>query len=141
MSDAERDNVALLEEGIAAYNRGDLSFVIERAAEDIEVHAVGELVNAGTYHGRDEFSRWMMSWQEAWSEISLEVRGVEAIDERFLLVDVWQRAVGAESGVPVEMGIFQLIEARNGELARFHLYASRDQALAALERLGAAASD
>ncbi len=135
-SEAERErNLALLREGIEAYNRGDLSFVIERAGDDIEVYAHPDLLNTGTYQGREAFESWMREWQEAWREITLDVRGAEAIGDNHLLVDVYQRAVGAASGVPVEMDIFQLIEVRDGEIKRFHLYPDREAALAALEVL------
>jgi ketosteroid isomerase-like protein len=133
---SERDrNLDLLREGVERYNTGDLSFTVELAADDIEVRAHGDLLNTGTYRGRGEFQRWMANWQDAWSEIELEVREVEAIDDRFLLVDVWQRAVGAGSGVPVEMDVTQLIEIGGGEIQRFHIYSDRDAALATLESL------
>jgi ketosteroid isomerase-like protein len=136
ISASERErNLELLRRGTEAYNSGDLSFVVELAADDIEVHADAGLVNSGTWQGRDEFQRWMLNWQEAWSEITLDVRNVETAEDRFLLVDVGQRATGAASGIPVEMDIVQLIEAGGGEIKRFHLYTDREQALAALERL------
>ena len=131
------DNLQLLREGVAAYNRGDLGFLLERAADDIEVHADPALMNAGTFHGRAGFERWMREWLEAWRETTLDVRGVEEIDGRFLLVDVLQRATGSGSGVEVEMEIWQLVEARDGEISRFHLYAARERAEAALAALQA----
>ena len=65
-------------------------------------------------------------------EITLDVRGAEAIGDNHILVDVYQSAIGAASGVPVEMDIFQLIEVREGEIKRFHLYPDRETAMAAL---------
>ncbi|MEO8092052.1 MAG: nuclear transport factor 2 family protein [bacterium] len=136
MDKAERArNMELLREGTAAYNRGDLSFVLQRAGDDIEVHAHRGLVNAGTYHGREAFEDWMRNWLDAWREITLEVRGVELIGDSFLLVDAWQRGIGQASGIPVEMEITQLIEVRDAEIKRFHLYPNRELAQEALERL------
>ena len=133
----EPGNVELLHEAIAAYNRGDLSFVHQRAADDIEVHGAPGLVNAGTHHGRPAFERWMQEWLEAWSDFTIEVRGVEEVDGRFLVVDVHQMGVGSESGIPVEMEIVQLVEVHDGEVTRLHLYPERADALATLERLRA----
>jgi len=133
MTASERErNLERLRNGIEAYNRGDLSFVYELAADDIEVHVDRNLINTGTYQGRDEFLRWMQNWQDAWRDITLDVRNVEAIGDRHLMVEVWQRAVGAGSGVPVEMDIVQLIEVGGGEIKRFHLYPDRESADAAL---------
>jgi ketosteroid isomerase-like protein len=134
----EERNLALLTEGLDAYNRGDLSFVVELATDDIEVFAHHDLLNAGSFRGRQEFEAWMRNWQEAWSEVTLEVRDTRQIDGRFLLVEIYQRAVGAASGVPVEMDIVQLFEVRDGEIARFHLYPDLETALAALEGFQAA---
>jgi len=133
--DRER-NLALLEEAIQAYNRGDLSFAVARAGDDIEVFAHHELLNTGTYQGRQAFEAWMREWQEAWSELTLDVRGVETIGDNHILVDVLQHGVGAGSGAPVDMDLFQVIEVREGEIKRFHLYPNRETALAALESWG-----
>ncbi len=136
MEGAERErNLALLHEGTEAYNRGDLGFVVEHAAEDIEVFSHPDLVNPGTYKGREEFEGWMRSWQEAWSEITIEIRGVETIGDDYLVVDTWQTGVGAVSGVPVEMNLVQLIGIREGQISRFHLYPDREKAITDLERL------
>ena len=130
-------NLELLRRGTAAYNEGDLSFVIELAAEDVEVHADAALLNSGTFQGKEEFLRWMQSWSEAWSELALEVRGVETFEDRFMVVDVFQTGVGSASGVPVEMELVQVIEVGGGEIKRFHLYPDRAMAEATLERLRA----
>jgi ketosteroid isomerase-like protein len=140
VEDAERErNLELLREGIDAYNRGDLSFAVEHAADDIDVFAHRNLLNAGTYRGREAFEAWMRNWREAWSEVTLEVRGVETIGDSHLLLDTWQRAVGAASGVPVEMDLVQLIEVHDGQISRYHLYPDRERALAALRELRQAA--
>jgi ketosteroid isomerase-like protein len=132
---AERErNLELLRRGTEAYNAGDLSFVTELAADDIEVHADPGLINTGDYRGKDEFLRWMQNWSEAWSEVTLEVRSVETADDRFMLVEVFQTGVGSASGVPVEMGLVQLFEIGGGEIKRFHLYPDRTAATATLER-------
>ncbi|MDQ3571286.1 MAG: nuclear transport factor 2 family protein [Actinomycetota bacterium] len=132
---AGSENLELLREGTEAFNRGDLAFVVSRAADDIEVHADRGLMNAGDYQGREQFQKWMMEWIEAWREISIDIRKVEEIAGRFLIVEVHQQAVGSESGVPVAMDIVQLIEARDGEIVRFHLYPTREMADAALAKL------
>jgi ketosteroid isomerase-like protein len=129
-------NLVLLRDGLEAYNKGDLGFVLNRATEDIEVYAHPGLVNSGSFSGRDEFYRWMREWQDAWSEITLEVRGVEELGD-FLVVEIFQRAIGASSGVPVEMDIVQVFEIRGEEIARFQLYPDKRSALGALRELGA----
>lgn len=132
---ASSENLELLREGTDAYNRGDMTFVLSRAADDIEVYADRSLMNSGTYHGHDAFAKWMQEWNEAWSEITIDVRKVEEIEGRFLMVEAHQSAVGSGSGVPVEMDIIQLIEVRDGKIVRFNLYSDRALADAALADL------
>jgi ketosteroid isomerase-like protein len=136
-SERER-NLELLRRGTEAYNQGDLSFVTELAADDIEVYADSRLINSGTFKGRDEFLRWMQNWSEAWSEVTLQVRDVQIVEDRFMLVEVFQTGVGSSSGVPVEMNLVQLFEIGGGEIKRFHLYPDREPADEALARLRAA---
>ncbi len=133
-AESER-NLELLEEAIEAYNRGDLSFAVARAGDDIEVFAHHELLNNGSYQGREAFERWLRERQEAGSEITIHVSSVQQQDHSQIHVDVHQHAVGAASGVPVDMDLFQLIEVRDAAIQRFHLYPDRGTALAALESM------
>ncbi len=132
-----QDNVVLLHRAIKAYNEGDLTFVFERAADDIEVHAAAGLANAGTYRGRAGFERWVAEWLEAWSDFSLDVLAVREVDGRFLLIDVRQTGVGSASGLEVEMNLTQLVEVQDGQITRFHLYHGHRDAERALEPLRA----
>ena len=135
MSEPERQYTELVTRGLEAYNRGDLRFILELSAEDIEVHAHPGLMNSGDYKGREEFEGWLTEWQEAWSELILEVRDAHQVGDRYMLLEIFQRGVGASSGVPVEMETVQLFELVDGEVARFHLYPDLETAREALEAL------
>ena len=63
--------------------------------------------------------------------MTAEIVSVEELSGDYLLVEVKQRAVGAGSGVPVEMALFWLFQFADGEVHKFHLYANREAALAA----------
>lgn len=137
--EAKSRNERLLRAGIDAYNRGDFGWVYAHAADDIEVEVDPGLLNTGHHRGKPAFERWLVDWQEAWSEMEIEILALEQVDERFLLVDVLQRGTGAASGVPTVMELVQLIEVAGGAIARFHLYPDRERALEALARNRAAA--
>ena len=85
-------------------------------------------MNTGTYVGHDGYLEMITDWSEAWGSVTAEVVAVEELAGDHLLIEVHQRAVGAGSGVPVEMTIFWLFQFADGEVVRFHLYADRDQA-------------
>ena len=99
---------------------------------DVESHIDARLMNPGTRRGHDGYLEMVGAWNEAWGSIEVELVGVSEPDERHVLTEIRQRAVGAGSGVPVEMRIFWLFEFRDGLVTRFHMYPDRDSALAVL---------
>jgi ketosteroid isomerase-like protein len=127
MSDTER-NAALVRAGIEAFNRGDQSAVIDLLDERVESVVGPGLANAGIWHGREGYVEMVSFWGEAWGELEFEVVGLETPDERHAVAEVHQRAVGAGSGVPVEMTVFFMFEVRAERLLRLHIYADRDAA-------------
>ncbi len=133
-SETER-RIRLLREGTEAYNRQDFGWVFEHSAEGIEVHTGNGLVNSGDFRGKDRFRIWMREWQEAWSEMTITIRDVHVFDDRFLLVDVTQTGTGSLSGIETTMEIVQVLEIKDEEIARFHLYPGREQAMAAIAEL------
>ena len=60
-----------------------------------------------------------------------EIKAAEELPNDCLLVEVEQHAVGAGSGVPVEMALFWLFGFADGKVTRFHMYGSREAAVAA----------
>jgi len=130
MSDPAEGRLEALREGIAGFNRGDPAPALAIMSDDVECVVGPDLMNTGTYAGRDGYLRMIESWGEAWESVIAEPVRVEELPDDHLLVEIHQRAVGAGSGVPVEMTIYWLFGFADGKLARFHLYASEDQALA-----------
>ena len=124
--------LALLQEGIEAFNRGDPAPALEILSEEVECRVAPGLMNTGTYRGHDGYLEMLASWDEAWGSVTANVVTVEELDGDHLLVEIHQRAIGAGSGVPVEMTIYWLFEFVGGQVVRFHLYADRDAALAAV---------
>ena len=88
-------------------------------------------MNTGTYRGHDGYLAMIGAWGEAWGSVTAEIIGAEEVPDDHLLVEIHQRAVGAGSGVPVEMTLYWLFEFGGGEVVRFHMYADREAAVAA----------
>ena len=125
-------NVDLVHAGMNAFNRGDHEAVLAMLDPEIECRVHGALMNPGTWHGIDGYQRMMAIWGEAWGTMEMTVLAVETPDDRHAIAEVHQRAVGAVSGVPVEMRLFYCYEIRDGRAVRFHVYPDRDTALAAI---------
>jgi ketosteroid isomerase-like protein len=128
---SEDQRLSLLREGVAAFNRGEAGPVLAIFADDIECFVAPGLMNTGTYLGHDGYLEMIRNWNEAWQAVSAEIVGSEEVDAEHLVVEIDQRAVGAGSGVPVEMKIFWLFQFRDGLVRRFHLYADRESAIEA----------
>ena len=128
----EDARLALLKEGVDAFNRGDAEPALAIFADDVECLVASDLMNAGTYHGHDGYLRMLTAWGEAWGAVTAEIVAAEELPDGHLLVEIHQRAVGAGSGVPVEMTLFWLFQFIDGVLVRFHLYGDREAAVAAV---------
>ncbi|MQA73983.1 MAG: hypothetical protein GEU88_06525 [Solirubrobacterales bacterium] len=129
-----RQNAELLREGIDAFNRGDHPAVTALFDERVECRVGPGLVNTGVWYGHDGYLEMITAWGEAWREIEMQIAAVEVLDDRHLIAEIDQRAVGAASGAPVEMTVYGVLEVRDGLAVRFHLYPDREAALAAATR-------
>jgi ketosteroid isomerase-like protein len=137
----QEENLRLVREAMDAYDRGDLEAALGFMDEEIEVYTPQELGNPGTYYGREGFLAWAAEWLGAFEDWSQEVRGMEPVGERHVVVDIHQSGKGAGSGVPVEMDITYMYEVVNGKGIRFHLYSDRDEAIEVARRCEAASAD
>ena len=133
-SEIQQRNLEITRRGFDAYNRGDLEALIEILHPDVELHADQELVNGGDFRGHDGYIRWNAEWTEAWEEFTIDLRAVDPIGGRYILADTHQAGRGAGSGIEVEMAAYWVFEVADGQVIRMHLYASRERALAAIER-------
>jgi ketosteroid isomerase-like protein len=125
-------NEALVRTGIEAINRGDLEAVTALLDPEIESHVASGLGNPGTWHGIDGYWTMVTSWLEAFASQRINVGAIEFADDAHAVAEVRVEAVGAGSGVPVEMTFYYMLEIRDERAVRFHIYATRDAALQAV---------
>ncbi|HEY7121880.1 MAG TPA: nuclear transport factor 2 family protein [Solirubrobacterales bacterium] len=109
MAPTREARIALAEGGMAAFNEGDLPRMLAALAEDVEVYASPDLVNAGSYRGHDGFIRWITAWTEAWERISVEVTENTPVGERHVVTAVHQEGQG-RGGIEVNMDIAFLFD-------------------------------
>ena len=131
MSRRER-HAELVREGLDAYNREDVAGVLRMLDPEVESHVGEGLMNTGTWQGLEGFAEMAAAWAEAWGENTYEVVEVETPDDDHVLARIHQRAIGAQSGVPVELTVFYMVEFGGERIVRFHVYPSREAALDAI---------
>jgi ketosteroid isomerase-like protein len=127
-------NVERVRAGLDAFNRGDLDGVLAVLADDVEIFSSPALANPGTYHGHRGYQDWVGQWLEAWVGLRIEIDRIEAVSDSHVVVGVRQTARGQGSGVEVEMTTAFMFELDERATTALHLYATWDEAIAAVER-------
>jgi ketosteroid isomerase-like protein len=102
METTSEQRKALAQGGMDAFNDGDMPRMLAVLAEDVEVYASPEMVNAGTFHGHEGFAAWITAWTEAWVQISNEVTDNTAVGERHVVTTIRQEGRG-RAGIEVSM--------------------------------------
>jgi ketosteroid isomerase-like protein len=122
---SDERRLRFLEEGYAAYNRGDFDAAAARWVPDIEVKRVTGL---GELRG-DQARRWLEPDAFDWQRIEPSDYRVSG-DRVFVAIHVTAR--GAGSSLEVEQELFQVWEFDDEDrTVRLENYLDRDEALAA----------
>jgi ketosteroid isomerase-like protein len=104
-----QENVERVRGAFAAFDRGDLSHLLELLDKDVVTHRT-EPDNV-VYHGREGFLQAIAVWTEDFEEFTMTPEEfIEAGDD--VLVRVRQAARGQGSGAPVEGDFWFLYEIR-----------------------------
>jgi ketosteroid isomerase-like protein len=96
--------------------------------EDIEVHDF-DLPDAGIYHGREGFARWIADWEEPWEEYSGDMYDV--LDLHDQVASFMHLRARTANGLEVDRHDSQLVTVRDGRITKLEYFG---EAHAALER-------
>jgi ketosteroid isomerase-like protein len=129
---AEDPRFGLIRDAFGAFEARDVEGLAGFLHPEVESRVLPPLLNTGTWRGYAGFVEMTGEWESAFGEIRYDERGIEAIDDRNVLVTVHQTATGAGSGVPVELDVVFLIAFKDDRAIRFEIHADRDSALAAI---------
>ena len=123
-------NVGLARQLFDVLAESGLQGVGDRFDPEVEVFSTPELANPGTFHGVGGLLRWAERWFEVWEEFEIRPVLFEPVGERHVVVSCRQSGRGKGSGVPVAMDATYMLEIVSGHITRFHLYTTRDEAIA-----------
>src|SRR5215212_3546739 len=98
-----------------AFAAGDLETLRTFLAPDIEWRTTPEVPFMGNYQGLDEFLRGMNEWTSAFDEVTTEVEEMIEAGES-VVVGHRMRGRGRDSGVEVDLAIWQVVGVRDGQL-------------------------
>jgi ketosteroid isomerase-like protein len=112
----------LIREALLSYARGGFEAVQPLVHPDVEIFAPPELVNSGEAHGRAEAEAWTDEWGEAWRDQTYELGEIDEVAPDRAVAAMRVVATGRSSGITTEMRQWWFFEARDGKIARWHLY-------------------
>lgn len=108
--------VELIEEGFAAWERGDVEATLAMYDPEIVVYAPPEIGNSGTYRGVDGFLEWTRRWLDAWESFHQDLVAIELVGDAHALGRVRQTAKGKGSGAEVTRDATWVYEIRDEKL-------------------------
>lgn len=132
---AEADPLETYREGMAAWSRGDLDWVLVRTTEDFEFHAAQLFPGIRpVYEGRQGLRDfWQEFIVEPWSELEIELERGEMLEDGRVLALLRFRGIGRGSGAEVTVPYVHLTTFRDGMLARVEGFRTWADAVAAAE--------
>lgn len=124
------EDLAVVRAAYDAFAGGDFEKLRTFLAPDIEWRTTPNVPFTGNYVGLDEFFRGMDEWTSAFEGVTTQVE--EMIDTgEHVIVHHRMRARGRDSGVEVNLPIYQVVAVRDGQLVSMWDYITRDEALEA----------
>ena len=122
------DDIALVRRKYEAWNRGDVSGLIELTHPDFQWVDPPEIVGATGGRGRREFANYLRSFFEVWEEFRWEPEEFRQAGD-LLLVVVLESGRGKLSGARVEQRFVHVWTIRDGRPVRMERYVDEREAL------------
>jgi uncharacterized protein len=129
------DPVEVARNGYAAFNRGDIAWILDHLAPEVVWEDAKEVPGSAVRVGTDHVERYLKSLHRQWGEIRFEPERIyRAGDEVLALARVIAR--GRASGVEVDAPVAHLFQIRDGRCHRVRTFfdAAEAEAAAAPDR-------
>jgi ketosteroid isomerase-like protein len=124
------DRVARYREALEAWNRRDLVWILEQAAEDFEFHTAGIFPGVEpVYRGRQGMvDFWTAFIEEPWALLRIEIDSVEAVGDDRVLALLTFTGTTRGSGEELSTPYAHLATFRGEEVARIDAFGDWDEA-------------
>jgi ketosteroid isomerase-like protein len=129
-----RENVDSVRRGFEAFRRGGVEALLELVDPEFEMTTPPELsLEPSTYRGHAGLRRYFDTFYEVMEEISYEPEEFIDAGERVVVVPVRVAVRGRGTGIVADQRVATVWTLRNGKLVRLHAYATKAEALAAVD--------
>jgi ketosteroid isomerase-like protein len=113
------------------FSRGDIEGMLDYIDPGIEISEPREIPGAESFQGHDGFIEAIEHWAGEFVEFRIDVeRLIDAGDA--VISHIRHEGRGRQSGVPVEIWFSYVFTLRNGQIVRWQIFATLDQALQAV---------
>ncbi len=124
------DPVELAREGYAAFNRGDIGWIVDHVSPDIVWEEAKEVPGSAARAGVEHVERYLRSLHRQWDEIRFEPERIDRVGD-YVLARARVIARGRASGVEVDAPVAHLFEIHGGRCHRVRTFFDRAEAEAA----------
>lgn len=113
------ENLALAQEGYAAWNRGDRNWFLKHLTQDAEVQPFRGFDGFDeVYRGHQGWRKFWKVWRREWSRIEIQVERMVDMGDRGVLVLLTFDGVGKANGSEVSMTVSHWLAFRDRFLSR-----------------------
>ena len=124
-----QENVELLHQGVAAWNRRDLDRYLELADPEIEWYSGATRVEGGAFRGREGMRRFWTDTDAVYDELVTNIEEVRDLGE--VVVGLGRLRGRSKGGVPVDTQYGLVLRYRDGLLVSGSDWFSHTEALEA----------
>jgi ketosteroid isomerase-like protein len=124
-----QENVEIVRAAFGAFERGEVSEMLDRATDDLITHRVEP--DDALYKGKEGLLQATADWIEGFEDWTVAPEEFRDAGES-VVVRVHQTARGESSGVAVESHIWFVFELRGGKIVRLSFHLRETEALEAV---------
>ena len=123
-----QENIELIRAGFAAFERGDVSQMLNLMADELVVYRADP--DGATFHGKEGYFEATAEWTEGFSDWSVVPEEFIDVGD-FVVAHVRQRARLEASDISVESPFWFVFEVNGTKVTKLSFYARRSEALEA----------
>jgi len=124
------ENVEIVRNAFAAYERGDMDAMLRLVDEDIVITQVSDVPGIpAQQHGHRGVLEAFAVWPEQWEDFRVEILRIAAAPAGKVIATVRNRGRGKQSGIEVDMEFSFVFAIRDAKITEWQLFVRESDAL------------
>jgi ketosteroid isomerase-like protein len=127
-----QENVEIVRNAFAAFERGDMEAVLQLAHEDIVITQPSDVPGfPAQQHGHRGVLEAFAIWPEQWDDYRVEILRIAAAPTGKVVATIRNQGRGKQSRIEVDMEFSFVFAIRNAKITEWQLFVQEDEALEA----------